>query len=60
MARAPSAFRKQDLRRAVEAVLAAGVSIARVEIDSAGKIIIVAQQGSSTANDGGGNEWDRV
>jgi hypothetical protein len=46
MARAPSTFRQQDVTRAVKAVAAAGVNIARVEIDKAGKIVIVTGQPS--------------
>ena len=42
MARAPSTFRAGDVTKAVKAVVAAGVDIARVEIDKAGKIVIVA------------------
>ena len=61
MARAPSTFRQQDVTRAVKAVAAAGVHIARIEIDKAGKIVIIAadangQPGESTE----ANEWDRV
>jgi hypothetical protein len=61
MARAPSTFRQQDVTRAVKAVTAAGVGIARVEIDKAGKITIIAldaepqSKGREEAN-----EWDRV
>jgi len=65
MARAPSTFRQQDVTKAVKAVTAAGVAIARVEIDKQGKIIIVAGQPVSkvvttqiSAREE--NEWDRV
>jgi len=46
MARAPSAFRQQDVTRAVKAVTAAGVHIARIEIDKAGKIVIITGGGT--------------
>jgi hypothetical protein len=58
MARAPSTFRQT---KAVKAVAAAGVHIARVEIDKGGKIVIittdVADQPAESAE---GNEWDRL
>jgi len=61
MARAPSTFRQQDVTRAVKAVAAAGVHIARVEIDKAGKIVIItmdpADQPGQSAEV---NEWDHV
>jgi hypothetical protein len=62
MSRAPSTFRQQDVTRAVKAVAAAGVGIARVEIDKAGKITIVAV-GAEPAEGKGrqeANEWDRI
>jgi hypothetical protein len=60
--RAPSTFRQQDVTRAVKAVVAAGVGIARVEIDRAGKITIIAlgdaaPRGALTPQS---NEWDTV
>jgi hypothetical protein len=56
MARAPSTFRQQDVTRAIKAATAAGVGIARVEIDKAGKIIIITgktteQPGQASSND---------
>jgi len=42
MARAPSTFRQQDITRAIKAATAAGVGIARIEIDKTGKITIIA------------------
>ena len=61
MARAPSTFRQQDVTRAVKAVAAAGVHIARVEIDKTGKIVIITaeptDQPAATMEE---NEWDRT
>ena len=61
MVRAPSAFRQQDVTKAVKAVTAAGVHIARIEIDKSGKIVIITadltnRPGETTE----ANEWDRV
>jgi len=61
MARAPSTFRQQDVTRAVKAVAAAGVHIARVEIDKAGKIVIITTGPADQPAQGAEvNEWDRV
>jgi len=61
MARAPSTFRQQDVTRAVKAVTAAGVHIARIEIDKAGKIVIItADEPERLGKMTEANEWDRV
>ena len=56
MARASLTFRQSDVTRAVKAVMAAGIKVERVEVDSVGKITIVTGQTSSTER----NEWDEV
>jgi hypothetical protein len=61
MARAPSTFRQQDVTRAVKAVTAAGVHIARIEIDKAGKIVIIAADANGQPSESTeANEWDRT
>jgi hypothetical protein len=59
--RRPSIFRQQDVTKAVKAVTAAGVHIARVEIDKTGKIVIIAANAADQpAQTAEANEWDRV
>ncbi len=61
MARGPSTFRQRDLTAAVKAVVAAGQSVARVEVDKTGKIVVIMSTPQAPANDNdtaGLNEWD--
>ena len=58
MSRAPSTFKRQDVTRAVKAVAAAGVGIARVEIDKAGKIIIITGETTDQPAQASGNDLD--
>jgi hypothetical protein len=64
LTRGPCTFRQTDIARAIRAVRAAGVAVARVEVAKDGKIVIVT--GESKAQDSGRdgtgevNEWDRV
>ena len=61
MARAVSTFRQQDVTRAVKAVTAAGVHIARVEIDKTGKIVIITADTTGRPGETKeANEWDRI
>ena len=61
MARAPSTFRQRDVTKAVKAVTAAGVHIARVEIDKTGKIVIItADPTDRLGKMMEANEWDRI
>jgi hypothetical protein len=60
MSRAPSTFRQQDVTRAVKAVAAAGVDIARIEIDKAGKITIIAATATEQEEGKEANEWDAI
>ncbi len=51
-----------DVTRAVKAVAAAGVGIARVEIDKSGKIVIVTAGDPNNLGEKSGevNEWDSI
>jgi hypothetical protein len=61
MSRAPSTFRQSDVTRAIKAVVAAGVHIARIEVDGTGKIAIVTTDAPNTQGEAGQtNEWDKA
>jgi hypothetical protein len=60
MGRAPSTFRQLDVTRAVKAVAAAGVHIARIEIDKSGKIVIITVDPTDQPGETEANEWDRI
>lgn len=57
MGRGRLKFKQRDVTRAVKGALAAGVDIGKVEIDTDGKIVIVAGDKVSIQ---GPNEWDTV
>lgn len=52
---APARFRQADVKRAVAGLVSAGLSVARVEIDAFGKIVIIP--GKPTTRVGNDNEW---
>ena len=51
MARSSSTFRQRDVTRAVKALAAAGVKLARVEISRDGKIVLVPLQPTAPQDD---------
>jgi len=52
---APARFRQSDIKRATAGVVAAGLSVARIEIDESGKIVIIP--GRPTIAPRNDNEW---
>ena len=51
----PARFRQSDVKRAAAGVVAAGLSVARVEIDAAGRIVVIP--GKPTVAPRNDNEW---
>jgi hypothetical protein len=51
----PARFRQSDIKRAAAGCVAAGLSVARIEIDASGKIIVIP--GRPTVSVGNDNEW---
>jgi hypothetical protein len=58
MAKGPSTFRKNDIKRGVQALESAGIKVARVEVQP-GKIIFVPQS-SATDKPAAENETEIV
>ena len=58
MGQGPCTFKARDLKTAIKAARAAGLPVERVEIDKAGKIVIVAARSTGEASQA--NEWDEV
>jgi hypothetical protein len=56
MSRRPCVFRQRDVTRAVKAVAAAGVTVAKVEVDKDGKIVVVVGEAGKTQPNA--NEWE--
>ena len=64
MSRGPTTFRQRDVTAAIKAAKAAGLDVARIEVDKAGKIVVVATatKGAIAAPVAASdkNEWDDV
>jgi hypothetical protein len=60
MPRGQCTFRQSDVTKAVKAVVAAGVQVARVEVDRAGRIVVIVGEPSSVEQAKETGEWDRI
>jgi hypothetical protein len=60
MPRGQCTFKQSDVTKAVKAVVAAGVQVARVEVDKEGRIVVVAGQAGVLEEGREGSEWDRI
>jgi hypothetical protein len=63
MPKGPCTFRQTDVKRAVKAVVASGLSVESVEIDRQGTIVVVTTKSAeqpSAVNDREDNEWDNI
>jgi hypothetical protein len=58
MPRGQCTFRQGDVTKAVKAVVAAGVHVARVEVDREGRIVVVAGKPADSVVAAEANEWD--
>lgn len=54
MTNRPATFRQSDVTRAAKGALAAGLPVARMEIDREGKIVVIIEGGTSKVE----NDWD--
>jgi hypothetical protein len=63
MSRGPSTFKQRDMTAAAKAVMAAGLEVARVEVDKNGKIVVITTKTQDVVDSGsgeGGNPWDTI
>jgi hypothetical protein len=58
MSASPSNFRRTDVKRAMQAMQAAGLKVARVELDG-GKVLIIPA-GDEQAPDDSNNSFDKI
>jgi hypothetical protein len=57
MTRGACTFRSNDVKRAVKAAQAAGVTVTRIEVEPSGKLTIVVDKPGEACRT---NEWDEV
>jgi hypothetical protein len=55
MSKGPSTFRRNDVKRGIEAIEMTGKKVARIEIDKRGTIVLFPASGNTAADN---NPWD--
>lgn len=61
MPRGDLPFRRSDVTRLIKAAMAAGIGVARVEVEKSGKIVVVVGKPEELDTDNTGeNEWDNL
>lgn len=59
MSRGPSTFKQRDVTAAIKAAVAAGVEVAKIEVDKDGKIVMTIGKCERVNGERAGrNEWD--
>jgi hypothetical protein len=60
MSRGPHTFRQADMTRALRAVRNAGIEVLRVEVDKAGRIVVVTAKQGENPGPLESNSWDTL
>jgi hypothetical protein len=60
VSRGPLPFRQTDVARAVRGAIAAGLTVKRVEVDKAGKIVVVVGEPGKADAVTPSNSWDSI
>jgi hypothetical protein len=60
MSRAPARFTQRDLARAIKGAVAGGLTVQRVEVDKAGKIVVIVGEPGKADAVAPNNSWDSV
>jgi hypothetical protein len=60
MSRGPYKFKQTDVTRAIRGAHAAGVQVARVVIDSDGRIVVELDDGTGPLATRSANPWDKM
>ena len=57
MSRGPAPFTQRNATRLMRAVIAAGLSVAKVEVDKAGKIVVIVGEPDKAQGDNPLDQW---